>query len=139
MKLTLTIVVAMLLLPGLALADQGDQCNADYVYSNIGGSWKVNNTFGQGFGGFFWNKSKVNIRKQKKSIWVDNNGPFGLTNFRYEADLEGLGIGWCTFTATRDKGEKDEDGRIKQDDNQLWIVEFGNHHQGKNKVELSRR
>lgn len=131
MKKLLMVAAAMVLGLWLSAPDASAQCSADWVLGNLGGTWKVNNAGGSGFG--LWEpKPQVNVQVLgRRRISVDGSRPFTLTgSFAPEANPNG-GF-WCSFVL---------DGypaRLAYASNRWWIFEIGNYND-RNKIEMIRR
>jgi hypothetical protein len=131
MKKLLTLAASLVLGLCLFAPDVRAQCDAGWVQANIGGTWKVNNAGGQGYG-LFEPKPQINITVLGRGrISIEGSRAHLLSgSFAPEANPQG-GV-WCSFILDN------YPARMAYASNHWWILEIGEH-SDKNKIELIRR
>jgi hypothetical protein len=125
---------AALVLGLMLSAPEAKACDWNYVSSVIGGTWKVNNAFGAGFGSQFVGKPQVNIQVLgPHTLSIDGQGPYYIqpNSYRTEPNQNAPGS-WCGYVLDGNPA------RIGRASNQWWIQEIGQP-RDRNKIELIKR
>ena len=131
----LGLLAATVLLALGATSSTAQACDYDYIMQNIGGTWKVNNAGGQGFGGdwygTFHGKPEVSVQVVRGGISINGSRPFQFgSSFGPSANRNGGS--WCAFELDG------QQARIAYASNRWWIFEIGPQ-DARDRIEMIRR